>query len=907
MKIRTLLHSCGIVTSLFLCGLGSELRAQLSVSPPNLSFTYQIGAPSPQPQILSVNSTPPGQNFTATPVDSPWLQVQTTAPATTPGMATVSVNPAVLGSQAGSYSGRLNITIPGNPSSAFLVPVTLTVSPSPALNVSPGSFAFFGQTNGNLPAAQSLSLTSSAGPTSNLPFTLSIASNSPAGPWLSVNPLSGVTPNSGVAVSVDRNVFPNIPAGTYSGSITVSAQGASNPSQTIPVMLTVSANPLLIANPTAVSFSYQMGGSNPSTQAVMLSSTGPSLAYTVTPSADAPWITIDKNSGVVPAGATDTLNIGANPAGLPAGNYIGSVVIGTTGTGNPSQSIRVSLTVSTSTLLSVVPGTLSFAFQTGGSNPANQVLTVNSTGAPLAVTVAAAVTTPAGGPVWLTVTPSTGTFTTPATFTISANQSNLPVGSYMGIITVTSPGAANTVTIPVTFVISNSPLLLVSPAALNFSVPVGGILVTQVLSVASTGAPIGYSATTAGGPWLGILGVPQGTTAANITVVVNPAGLGIGTYNGSIRIDSTTPGTANTPQTIPVTVNVTSAATLTVTPATLSFAQPFNGPKPATQTITVGSSSGTLNFQAAATTIPLGGGWLTVTPNSGPTPATLTVSADGAGLSQGTYTGQITVFQPNVPNSQQTVTVTLTIGPALAPPTILAIKNAASFLPTPAAPGLILTLGGTNIGPPTLTTLQLTTANTVSTNLANTRVLFDGIPSPLIYVSSTQSSVIVPYEIAGRNLTNVQVEFNGVLSNTVQLQVTDASPGIFSLASSGAGQGAILNQPAPDGRVTVNGPAAPAPKGSVVSIYATGEGQTRPGGVTGSITSNATTFPVGTVTATIGGQPATIQYAGEAPGLVAGVLQVNAVIPDGAGSGPQDLVITVNGHPSQTNLKVTVQ
>jgi uncharacterized protein (TIGR03437 family) len=135
--------------------------------------------------------------------------------------------------------------------------------------------------------------------------------------------------------------------------------------------------------------------------------------------------------------------------------------------------------------------------------------------------------------------------------------------------------------------------------------------------------------------------------------------------------------------------------------------------------------------------------------------------------------------------------------------------------------------------------------------------------------------------------------------------VAGTAPAIFSLSQGGAGQGAILNQDA-----TVNGTARAAAKGSVVSIFATGEGAITPGGVTGTVTSTTgPNFPkpVANVSLTIGGAPATIQYAGEAPGLVSGVLQVNAVIPQDAASGNQQIVLTIGNNSSLANITVAVQ
>jgi uncharacterized protein (TIGR03437 family) len=161
----------------------------------------------------------------------------------------------------------------------------------------------------------------------------------------------------------------------------------------------------------------------------------------------------------------------------------------------------------------------------------------------------------------------------------------------------------------------------------------------------------------------------------------------------------------------------------------------------------------------------------------------------------------------------------------------------------------------------------------------------------------------VPYEIAGQTSVPVEVQFGGMTSATLQANVVATEPGIFSLSQGGSGQGAILNQD-----YSVNGASNPAAKGSVIQIFGTGEGQLVPAVATGSVTPGAPPFPkpVATqITVTIGGQTAQIEYAGEAPTLVSGVIQVNAVIPAGTASGNQPVVLTI-GTNSNSNQSITV-
>ena len=133
-----------------------------------------------------------------------------------------------------------------------------------------------------------------------------------------------------------------------------------------------------------------------------------------------------------------------------------------------------------------------------------------------------------------------------------------------------------------------------------------------------------------------------------------------------------------------------------------------------------------------------------------------------------------------------------------------------------------------------------------------------------------------------------------------------AAPGIYTLNQAGNGPGATLNQ---DG-ITVNSAGAPAAKGSVVSVFMTGEGQTTPAGVDGSIIpadGSLLKKPNLTVTATVGGIPASVLYAGSAAGEISGLLQVNLQIPASAPSGAVPIVITIGNTATQSGVTVAVQ
>ncbi|HUA83114.1 MAG TPA: hypothetical protein VMB85_04600, partial [Bryobacteraceae bacterium] len=212
---------------------------------------------------------------------------------------------------------------------------------------------------------------------------------------------------------------------------------------------------------------------------------------------------------------------------------------------------------------------------------------------------------------------------------------------------------------------------------------------------------------------------------------------------------------------------------------------------------------------------------------------------------------------------------------------------------------------------------------TVSSTLAGVQVLFDGIAGTPTYVSPTQINVVVPWEIAGRTSTNVVVSYNNVASQSISEQVVSVAPGIFTQNATGSGQAAAVNL-SPSAASVYNGPAgqnypgtttamAPAPAGSAIALYLTGGGVTSPVGVTGSINPSAAlplaNWTVGSsvVTATIGGQPATVLYAGAAPTLITGVVQINLQVPSGVSGSALPVTVTIDGVKTTGAAAVAVQ
>jgi uncharacterized protein (TIGR03437 family) len=206
------------------------------------------------------------------------------------------------------------------------------------------------------------------------------------------------------------------------------------------------------------------------------------------------------------------------------------------------------------------------------------------------------------------------------------------------------------------------------------------------------------------------------------------------------------------------------------------------------------------------------------------------------------------------------------------------------------------------LGPETGVIAQPSAAGAIESRLAGVRVLFDGVPAPLLYVRADQINAIVPYALQGRLSTRLQIESGSDYSIPIELRVVDAAPGLFTSGSVGRGQAAALNSD-----LSINSLANPAAKGSVIALYGTGEGQTDPPGQDGRIILTDVREPRLPVTATIGGHSAKVVYAGSAPGLISGVFQVNLQIPEDLDPGIHPVRIEVGGVPTQPSVTIAVR
>ena len=821
----------------------------------------------------------------------------------TPPYTWASTGSLPAGISLNSSTGVLN----GAPTAAGVFNFNVTVSDSAAVTASASQTFSLSVSGGGGGGAFSITTASVAPGVVGTPYqqTLTTMGGCPPNPFAQTTfAITAGSLPAGLGLALTgQGVFaikgtPTV-AGTSNFTVTATEPCGTNASASfsLTVTATAPAGPNLGAAPAALTFNVQTGSTtSPANQPINITSSGAALNFTAvgSTSSGGNWLTVSAANGTTPA----TLNIGvSNFSSLAPGTYNGSIVIASAQAANSPLTIAVTLIVGGTISLNASPASFTFNYTIGANTPSGQTLNITSSGASIGFTTAAS--TSSGGN-WITVSAANGT--TPAALTIGvANLSNLAPGTYNGSVVITSPQALNSpVTIPVTLNVGAITTVNLSPQSLTFNFTIGSKSVPgpQTIQVTSNGsvAHLGISSNTFIAPnWLSV--TPQiGDTPATLTVSVTTGGLAAGMYSGLVLIS--VQGSSPSTQTVPVTLNILPPPTATANPLTLSFNVTAGSQAPAPQTVAV-TSSVPLGINVASVTTS-GGNWLTFSPSSGTTPTSISVGANPGSLGPGTYMGTVTISSADSGLPLVAIAVTLTVTPG--PPVVLSITNAASFIPGAIAPGEIVTLFGNGMGPANLVVTAITNGF-LGNSTAGTRVLFDGNPAALLYVSGKVVSAIVPYEIAGRDTVNLQVEVQGILSSPLSLRVADSAAGIFTLDATG--QGAILNQD-----TSVNSLANPAIEGTVISIYATGEGATNPTGVDGKVALDFKNLPKPKlpVTVTIGGLDATVTYAGAAPGLPAGVLQVNAKVPIGLSTNArQAVVIKVNGAPGQDGVFVATR
>jgi uncharacterized protein (TIGR03437 family) len=210
------------------------------------------------------------------------------------------------------------------------------------------------------------------------------------------------------------------------------------------------------------------------------------------------------------------------------------------------------------------------------------------------------------------------------------------------------------------------------------------------------------------------------------------------------------------------------------------------------------------------------------------------------------------------------------------------------------------------VAPGEMVTLWISGLLPTTASASNLAVTFNGTTAPLLYTSLKQINAVTPFELAGEANAQIALYYQTQQVFLGSIPVAGSEPGIFSVNGLGSGQAIIVNQ---DG--TLNSASNPAPRGSIVAMFATGFGVMNPGlgdGVIVPKRPTPTNTPVAFVAVAVGGNVATIVYDGPAPGAIAGLMQVNFIVPPAATPGAAvPLQVQAGGNFSPANLTMAVQ
>lgn len=851
----------------------------LQISPAQLAFTCQIGGVCSNGAAgLNINSG--GGQLTGITVSvnstgGNWLQIVGLNTNTTPAAVQVFVDPSVI-TVAGTYTG--SITIRANATAAVTVPVTLTAVGQTTLTVTASQLNFTVPGPGTAPPPQTFTI-SSSGP-SEVPVAVNVTGGFP---YVVVTQSSERTPT---VVTVRINIT-GLPLGITNGNIQITANATNSPIN-IPVTIVANTTSLLTTFPNQLAFNYATGNPAPQAQGINVSSASPGLEFTTSTTPNTPWLVVAN----APLQTPGQVVIAVNPVGLSPGTRTGNVILTPITGGQVIIPVTFTITTAVSNLV-LSPPQLNFNFQIGGGAPQEQTVAINTSNAdaPLAYTAAINAST---GASWLRLSGTTGT--TPGFISVGLNTLNLVEGVYNASIVISANGAGNNPqTVPVTLTVARQFAFSASPNSLSFTIPTGSGPQSQAVQISTLGGNQGY-VTASSSSWLTV-SPTSGTAPTTLGISVNPQGLGPGTYQGTIQVSATV--TAAGTLTIPVSMTITANSQLRVTPGALQFAGNEGVTVPG-QGLLITSSTTPIPF-SATTSQP----WIGLSTTGGTTPGNPTVTVLPAGLAPGVYRGEIRLTTTEPGNSPIVVPITYTVTAAARIPSIRAITNGASLLPTPLAPLMIFTVFGENLGPANLAVAEFDPqTGRLPRSLAGVRLLVDGVAVPLLYVSNAQLSGIAPSGIGNRPTVSVQAEVDGTLGLSQSAGISQSAPALFTTNASGSGQAAALNE---DGGL--NSPLSPAAPGSIVVLYLTGTGELNPRGIEGG-RAGAEAVPyalVNPLTVEIDGQSAEVLFAGQAPGQLFGLTQVNLRVPATARRGALPVVVRSGSGGIPTGVTIEVQ
>lgn len=658
----------------------------LMVQPAQLSFSVQIGDPSPPAQMLMVTSSPAAANFQANIkvgiVTPTWLNLNPTF-GTTPGEIAVSIDTSQF-TNIGTQQAVLQVRIPTS-GALVEVPVNVTVTGTsvlPTAQLSRSELTFQGSSGDPGVGPQTLRVTKEGAGILNYSFAINYEAEGPEG-WLTIAPpaASIVTGFTDHVFSVD---FSELGTGVFRATVVMSGNGENLPLE-IPVTFILGNSPAISANPTRLQTASAAGGPAPPPLTLVISNSSEGvLEYTI--STDQTWFSVSPTGGNTGQGPV-THTVSFDNRGLPEGTFFGSITVNSETAANSPVTVEVRMDLGPADDITVSPLTLDFSGPQNMPIGDRRVLNVVSGGGGFANWVAS-VDPPEAN--WVVLDRLRGSL--PGQLVVGVDTTGLAEGDFDAQILVDLEGAPpedEPRRIPVRMTLFNQgPVLGATPAALQFRVVEGAGSQSAPFTVDNRGGPeLQWTAATPtddGVAWLSA--TPLGGVApTSATATVNPSGLTPGVYSGRIMISA-----GSQSREIPVTLTVASAdPVLDTDVSAVHFEAADEGPAVPQRVRILNRGSGSLAWTARVLPTHGGTSWLSVAPASG-----VSVGPDPAGSPQLTLTAD-----PRVPtngNSFALVEIAAADGSSVRYVTASLLKPGANGTPTIGfdPPGIALATAG---------------------------------------------------------------------------------------------------------------------------------------------------------------------------------------------------------------------
>jgi hypothetical protein len=568
--------------------IGQATTPIISAAPALLNVNGVVGQTAPTVQSIVLSNIGGGtlswSAAAATTVGGAWLTVTPAAGLLAAQKSTtLSVTVSVLKTLTpGTYTG--SVTITGKDSTGLIavgspqtLPVTFIVQAPCSVATSLPALTFQSVVGQPAPVPQQITISAAGACINALNWSAALATVPAGGTWLTATPAAGTVSPTVPSLATVGIVNTGLIAGTYSGSITVTAIDSVTHLQVgLPQVVTVTLTVLPVCTlqpPSVTSETFSSSvGANPAAQTFTIGVAGActgsvTITPTATMSSGTGWLAVSPASAPVVANSTATFTVTVTSAALAAGSYAGSISLaavnsaGVAIAGSP-QVVGITLTVAAPPALSVAPASLTFNITPG---PATQNITItNSGGSPLNWSAALA----SGAPTYVTIaSPASGTLAAgaSATLTISVNATGVAPGTTVSTsVTISAVNAAtggavtgSPATVPISITIAAPPpAMQLNTTALSFTTTAGTNPAPQTITITNTGGgTLNWTAGTPSQPWLTVTPA-SGSDAAGGTSTpsfnVNVAGMTAGSYSATVSI--TAPGGIS--QTVTVTLTI---------------------------------------------------------------------------------------------------------------------------------------------------------------------------------------------------------------------------------------------------------------------------------------------------------------------------------------------------------------